>query len=247
MRLGGYGVKAQDRIVLALDVDKPKHALKLVEELRDYVGAFKVGMQLFNSAGPQIVTEINKLGGKVFVDLKLHDIPNTVGAAGRVLTRLNCYMFNVHAAGGREMMKKLSSEVVAEAKSAGIDVPLTLAVTVLTSISQQELENDMFVKGMSVEDLVVSWALMAKESGISGVVCSPREIQAIRAACGQDFKIVTPGIRPSWAAKNDQKRITTPSEAIKLGADHIVIGRPITAAENYVEAAKRIIDELEAI
>lgn len=240
-------MKAKERIVLALDVDTKEKALELVNDLKDYVGVFKVGMQLFNSAGPKIVEEINQLGGKVFVDLKLHDIPNTVSAAGKVLTRLNCYMFNVHAAGGREMMKKTADEVAAEALKLGINNPITLAVTVLTSISQSELENDMFIKDMKIEELVVNWALMAKESGINGVVCSPQEITAIRRACGSDFKIVTPGIRPAWAAKNDQKRITTPREAIQLGADYIVIGRPITAADDPIEAAQKIIEELEAI
>lgn len=240
-------MKAKERIVLALDVDTKEKALELVNDLKDYVGVFKVGMQLFNSAGPKIVEEINQLGGKVFVDLKLHDIPNTVSAAGKVLTRLNCYMFNVHAAGGREMMKKTADEVAAEALKLGINNPITIAVTVLTSISQSELENDMFIKDMKIEELVVNWALMAKESGINGVVCSPQEITAIRRACGSDFKIVTPGIRPAWAAKNDQKRITTPREAIELGADYIVIGRPITAADDPIEAAQKIIEELEAI
>lgn len=240
-------MKAQDRIVLALDVDTEERALQLVKDLKDYVGVFKVGMQLFNSIGPRIVENINELGGQVFVDLKLHDIPNTVSAAGRVLTRLNCYMLNVHAAGGREMMKKLTEEVAAEAARQGIKTPLTLAVTVLTSISQPELEKDMFIKDIKLEELVVNWALMAKESGISGVVCSPQEIKAIREACGADFKIVTPGIRPAWSEKNDQKRITTPSKAIALGADYIVIGRPITGAADPVEAAHKIIQELEAM
>ncbi len=240
-------MQAKDRIVLALDVDTPEKALSLVKDLKDYVGVFKVGMQLFNSVGPRIVNDINALGGRVFVDLKLHDIPNTVGAAGRVLTRLNCYMFNVHAAGGREMMKKLSTEVAAAAQEQGIEIPLTLAVTVLTSISQSDLERDMFIKDMQVEDLVVNWALLAKESGLDGVVCSPQEIRAIRQACGDDFKIVTPGIRPAWSEKNDQKRITTPSDAIKLGADYIVIGRPITADGNPVKAAQKIIQELEEL
>ncbi len=238
-------MQAIDRIILALDVDTETRALHLVDKLKDHVGAFKVGMQLFNSAGPQIVEKINSLGGKVFVDLKLHDIPNTVGAAGRVLTRLKAHMFNVHAAGGRAMMSKLSSEVSKEAENLGIIPPLTLAVTVLTSISQQDLENDMFIRGMKIEELVANWALMAKESQLSGVVCSPREIEAIRGVCGSDFIIVTPGIRPTWASQDDQKRFTTPKEAIQLGADYIVIGRPIRAAQNPVEAASRIIEELE--
>lgn len=238
-------MEARDRIVLALDVDSREKALSLVKELAGHVGVFKVGMQLFNSTGPSIVREINALGGRVFVDLKFHDIPNTVAAAGRVMTRLGCYMFNVHAAGGREMMQALVQDVRTEAQKLGTEEPLTLAVTVLTSINQDQLENDMFVKDMEVKDLVVKWALMAKESGISGVVCSPQEITAIRQACGPDFKIVTPGIRPAWSEANDQKRITTPRQALDMGADYMVIGRPIVKADSPSAAAQKIINELE--
>lgn len=239
-------MQAKERIILALDVDSRQQALSLVKELAPYVGMFKVGMELFNSTGPAIISAINDCGGRVFVDLKLHDIPNTVASAGRVLTRLNCAMFNVHAAGGRAMMTALSREVRLEAERLGVAVPITLAVTVLTSISQPELEKDMLISGLSVEEVVVNWALAAKECGIAGVVCSPHEIAAIRRACGADFKIVSPGIRPAWSEAHDQKRITTPAQAVELGADYIVIGRPITAASDRVAAAQRIIEELEA-
>lgn len=238
---------AKERIVLALDVDTPDEALKLVKKLHQNVGIFKVGMQLYNNEGPDIVKKINDIGGKVFVDLKFHDIPNTVAAAGRIMTRLNCCMFNVHAAGGREMMRRLNEAVQSEATDLGTASPLILAVTVLTSISQNEMENDMCVYGMKVEELVVKWALMAKECGMSGVVCSPHEIVAIRDACGPDFIIVTPGIRPAWSATNDQKRITTPAEALRLGADYMVIGRPITKADNPQKAVEMIISELEGV
>jgi orotidine-5'-phosphate decarboxylase len=238
-------LQAQERIILALDVGSREQALALVKDLAPHVGVFKVGMQLFNSCGPSIVEEINQLGGRVFLDLKFHDIPNTVAAAGRVITRLNCFMFNVHAAGGREMMRQVVEEVKNEAKKLAVAAPLSLAVTVLTSISQEELEEEIGVKGMKLKDLVVKWALMAKECGISGVVSSPQEIEAIRAACGPEFKIVTPGIRPAWSEKNDQKRITTPGQALQMGADFMVIGRPITQAANPVEAALKIIGELE--
>lgn len=239
-------MQAKDRIILALDVDSQDKAIKLVEDLKDYIGVFKVGMQLFNAVGPGIVKMINDRGAKVFVDLKFHDIPNTVAAAGTVMTGLNCYMFNIHAAGGREMMSELAAAVRKEAANRQVNIPLILAVTVLTSISQQELEADMFVSGLEIKELVVKWALMAKESGMSGVVCSPQEITAIRKACGNDFVIVTPGIRPEWAKTNDQKRITTPRQALDLGADYMVIGRPITSAQVPEEAAKKIIEELEA-
>jgi orotidine-5'-phosphate decarboxylase len=144
------------------------------------------------------------------------------------------------------MMTALSREVRLEAERLGVAVPITLAVTVLTSISQPELEKDMLISGLSVEEVVVNWALAAKECGIAGVVCSPHEIAAIRRACGADFKIVSPGIRPAWSEAHDQKRITTPAQAVELGADYIVIGRPITAASDRVAAAQKIIEELEA-
>ncbi|MGI6452044.1 MAG: orotidine-5'-phosphate decarboxylase [Syntrophomonadaceae bacterium] len=239
-------MQAQERIILALDVDSAEQAIRLVQDLSGHVGAFKVGMQLYNSTGPDIIRRINDLGGKVFIDLKFHDIPNTVAAAARVITRHNCFMFNVHAAGGREMLKAAARAVEEEAAKLGIEVPVVLAVTVLTSISQQELESEMCISGIPIEDLTVKWALMSKECGISGVVCSPREIKAIRNACGKEFTIVTPGIRPSWSAKNDQKRITTPREAVDLGADYIVIGRPITGSPEPRQAADMIIEELEA-
>lgn len=235
----------KDRIVLALDVDTHAEAIELVKDLTPYVGVFKIGMQLYNSIGPSIVEEVNALGGRVFVDLKFHDIPNTVGAAGKVLTRLNSFMFNVHAAGGREMMQKAAADAQSEADRLGIIPPTILAVTVLTSISDKQLQEEMHVDSMNVKELAVKWAVMAKESGLNGVVCSPQEITAIRAACGPDFKIVTPGIRPRWSEANDQKRITTPRDALDLGADYMVIGRPITKADDRRAAAMRIIEELE--
>ncbi|MGR6835672.1 orotidine-5'-phosphate decarboxylase [Syntrophomonas erecta] len=238
-------MQARDRIIVALDVDGEREALKLVEQLSGMIGAYKIGMQLYNSSGPGIVERIQNLGGKVFVDLKFHDIPNTVAAAARVMTRLRCFMFNVHAAGGREMMDRAASAVAEESEKLHTKPPLTLAVTVLTSISQLELEKDMLISGLQLEEVVGRWAAMAKESGINGVVCSPREISIIRQTCGNDFLIVTPGIRPAWAETNDQKRITTPRQALDLGADYMVIGRPITAANDPREAAQKIIDELE--
>jgi orotidine-5'-phosphate decarboxylase len=235
----------QDRIILALDVDTHAEAIDLVKDLTPYVGVFKIGMQLYNSLGPSIVEEVNALGGKVFVDLKFHDIPNTVGAAGKVLTRMNSFMFNVHAAGGREMMQKVAVDAQGEAARLGIVPPTILAVTVLTSISDKQLQEEMYVSGLNVKQLAVKWAVMAKESGLNGVVCSPQEITAIRAACGPDFKIVTPGIRPRWSEANDQKRVTSPRDALELGADYMVIGRPITKADDRRAAAMKIIEELE--
>lgn len=239
-------MQAKERIILALDVDTAEEALGLVGKLSQHVGVFKIGMQLYNGTGPEVIERVHDLGGKVFLDLKLHDIPNTVASAAKVLTRLNTFMFNVHAAGGREMMSQAAQASQAQADRLGVTAPLLLAVTVLTSISQKELAEDMFITGLSVEQLVVKWALMAQESGLAGVVCSPQEISPIRQACGPDFKIVTPGIRPLWSAANDQKRITTPRQALDQGADFMVIGRPIVQADDPVAAAQRIIAELEA-
>ncbi|HBQ85530.1 MAG TPA: orotidine-5'-phosphate decarboxylase [Syntrophomonas sp.] len=238
-------MNAYERIILALDVDTEQQALDLVEKLAPHVGAFKVGMQLFNSAGPGIVGKINDLGGKVFADLKFHDIPNTVGAAGRVMTRLNVFMFNVHAAGGKEMLQTVVKEVQNEASRLNRKPPLVIAVTVLTSIAQEQLAQELLIPDLKVEDVVVRWAQMAEQTGIDGVVCSPKEINAIRSACRPEFKIITPGIRPAWSEANDQKRITTPRAALDMGADYMVIGRPITKAPDPVAAAQRIIEELE--
>lgn len=238
-------MQAKEKIILALDVNSLEKALTLVKELKDHVGLFKVGMELYYSTGPDIVKRINDLGGKVFVDLKLHDIPNTASGASRVLTGLNCAMFNVHAAGGFEMMQKAKEESIAEAKALGIEPPVFLAVTVLTSIAQKQLEEEMMVSGLSVQDLVVKWAKLAQKAGMDGVVCSPQEITLIKEACGADFKTVTPGIRPAWSEAGDQKRITTPRQALEMGTDYMVIGRPITKADSPKEAAIKIIEELE--
>ena len=238
-------MQAKEKIILALDVDHQEKALDLVSELKDHVGMFKVGMELYYSTGPEIVNRINELGGKVFVDLKLHDIPNTTGGAGRSLTRLNCAMFNVHAAGGFEMMQRTKADSVDEAVKRGFAPPILLAVTVLTSIAQQQLQKEMMVKDLAVADLVVKWALLAQKAGLDGVVSSPQEIELIRAACGPDFIIVTPGIRPAWSEAGDQKRITTPRQALDKGTDYMVIGRPITKADDRKAAALKIIEELE--
>ncbi|PKM81697.1 MAG: orotidine-5'-phosphate decarboxylase [Firmicutes bacterium HGW-Firmicutes-14] len=235
---------ARERLIIALDVDTLKEAEILVSRLQDHVGVFKVGMQLFNSEGPEVVRRIHRLGGKVFLDLKLHDIPNTVGQAAAVLTRHRVFMYNVHIAGGAEMMKKAVEKTVKEAGEAGLPRPLVIGVTVLTSINREILNNEIGIK-TGVEEQVVKWAKLARESGLNGVVASPMEIGAIREACGRDFVIVTPGVRPAWAAVNDQKRVMTPREAVEAGASYLVVGRPITGAADPVDAARRIVDEME--
>lgn len=244
---GDYGtllVNAKDRIILALDVDTQEEALSLADRLSGHVGAFKVSLRLFSTAGPQIVSRLQEMG-QVFIDLKLHDIPSTVAAAGRALTRLGCSMLTAHAAGGAVMLKELVSAVSDESRKSGMPAPTVLAVTVLTSINQRQLEEDMLISNMLVRDAAMRFANRAQSAKVGGVVCSASEIAAVRATCGQDFKIVTSGIRPTWHGSNDQKRIDTPYEAIKRGADYVVIGRPITRAPHPVAAAQTIAEEIE--
>ena len=236
---------AKDRLIVALDVDTIEEAEQLVAQLRDYTGVFKVGMQLYNSEGPEVLRRLHKLGGKIFLDLKLHDIPNTVGQAGAVLTRQRVFMYNVHTAGGREMMQRAAQATAKEAAALGIPEPLVIGVTVLTSINQNTLEQELGIN-RSIREQVVKWALLAREAGLKGVVASPQEITAIREACGPDFVIITPGVRPAWAAVNDQKRVMTPGEAMRAGASYLVVGRPITAAADPAEAAQKILAEMEA-
>jgi len=238
------GLSARERLVLALDVDDFSSAENLVGLLKDYVGVFKVGSQLFTSEGTKIIDMITKAKARVFLDLKFHDIPNTVKGAAESATKLGVYMFNVHASGGYEMMKAAADAAIETSIKLGIKKPLILGVTVLTSINQEILEKEVGVN-KAVKEHVVHLAKLAKSAGLDGVVASPHEIKDIRDACGKNFIILTPGIRPAGEELNDQKRIMTPKQALEQGADFIVIGRPIRNAENPVEAAKNIIKEME--
>ncbi len=235
---------AKERLVLALDVDDFKKAEELVGKLSDYVGVFKVGSQLFTAEGAKVVNMINERGGRVFLDLKFHDIPNTVVRATEVATKLGVHIFNVHASGGYEMMKAAAEAAAKTSQDICISKPLILGVTLLTSINQEILEKEIGIKKRLGEQ-VVHLAKLAKAAGLDGVVASSWEIKEIREACGEDFVILTPGIRPAGKSSDDQKRIMTPREAIKLGADFLVIGRPIRNASNPVEAAKEILREME--
>ncbi|MBU4314766.1 MAG: orotidine-5'-phosphate decarboxylase [Actinobacteria bacterium] len=237
-------LSAKERLVLALDVDDFKKAEELVGELSDYVGVFKVGSQLFTAEGAKVVDMVNKKGGKVFLDLKFHDIPNTVARAAEVATKLGVYIFNVHTSGGYEMMKAAAEASKKISLSLGIRKPIILGVTLLTSINQEILEKEIGIKKRLGEQ-VVHLAKLAKTAGLDGVVASSWEIKEIRKDCGEDFVILTPGIRPAGKSSDDQKRVMTPREAIKLGADFLVIGRPIRNAANPVEAAKEILREIE--
>ena len=235
---------AKERLVLALDVDDFKKADELVDKLSNYVGVFKIGSQLFTAEGAKVVNMVNERGGKVFLDLKFHDIPNTVARAAEVATKLGVYIFNVHTSGGYEMMRAAAEASEKISLALGVRKPLILGVTLLTSINQEILEKEIGVK-KKLEEQVVHLAKLAKAAGLDGVVASSWEIREIRKACGEDFVILTPGIRPAGKSSDDQKRIMTPREAKKLGADFLVIGRPIRNASNPVGAAKEILREME--
>ncbi len=227
----------RERLIVALDVDSLEQARHLVRLLAGEVGMFKIGKQLFTHAGPQAVRLIEDLGGEVFLDLKFHDIPNTVAKAAIEATRLGVKMFNVHASGSLEMMVTTVKEVERVCRQEKRRRPIMLAVTVLTSLNQDDLKR--------VADQVVRLALLTQEAGMDGVVASPQEVADIRAACGRGFIIVTPGIRPADSGRNDQQRIMTPADAVRAGVDYIVVGRPIVEAENPLSAARSIVAEME--
>lgn len=237
-------MQAKEKIIVALDVPNLSAGEELVRRLLPHVGMFKVGLELYTAAGPAAIHMIKEHGGKVFADLKLHDIPNTVAGAARALVRLGVDMLNVHAAGGRKMLCTAAAAVREEATALGRPAPLLIAVTVLTSLDGDALRNEVGIE-REVEDQVVRWARLTQEAGLDGVVASPREIQAIRRACGPDFLIVTPGVRPAGADPGDQSRIMTPREALRQGASYLVIGRPITAAPDPAAAARAIGEEME--
>jgi len=237
-------LKAKDRIIVALDVSDFEKARELVQVLGQDIGYFKVGMELFYSAGPGVIDMIKEAGGRVFLDLKMHDIPNTVAQGARAVARYGADMINVHAAGGREMMSRTAEALVDLERETGRPRPLLIAVTVLTSLDQAAAKEEVGLE-RTIGEQVKLWARLAQESGLDGVVASPQELPVIREACGQEFVTVIPGVRPAWAEKNDQKRIMTPKEAVEAGASYLVIGRPITQAEDPQEAAAKIIQEIE--
>ena len=236
---------ADNRLIVALDFHTLEDVKTLVEELGDSVSYYKVGIELFYSAGPQVITYLKEKNKNIFLDLKLHDIPNTVGEGLCSLMRLGADIVNVHASGGFTMMKTAAEKLHALAEKQGVPCPKIIAVTILTSIN----EEDWAGLGMECEirQQVVRLAKLTKEAGLDGVVASPQEASAIREACGPDFMIVTPGVRPAGAAINDQSRIATPASALTNGASHLVVGRPIRAAEDPKAEALAIIKEMESV
>jgi len=233
-----------NKLIVALDVDNTQKAREILSALRGIAGMFKVGMQLFTAAGPALVREIISSGERVFLDLKYHDIPNTVALAGVEATRLGVSMFNIHAAGGSEMMRRTADSVTECAAVEGLSRPLVIGVTILTSADENTVAEVGF--GLTPAELVPRLALLAEASGMDGVVASPREVSIVRAAVKKpNFVVLTPGVRPQGAALFDQRRVTTPREAILAGADYIVVGRPILDAPDPAAAAQQILDELE--
>ncbi len=237
-------LSARDRLILALDVDSESEALGLVAELRDSVGMFKVGLQLFTVCGPDIVRKIIGMGGRVFLDLKYHDIPNTVAKASAEAVKLGVSLFNLHALGGLEMMKAAIVSAQETAEKFNLPMPRVLAVTVLTSMDEKSLRRELKIT-RSLQREVCHLARLAQRAGMHGVVASPQEITMLRRAIRGDFVVLTPGVRPEGAGTDDQKRTMIPSEAVAAGTDYIVIGRPILKAKDRREAVRKIIEEIE--
>jgi orotidine-5'-phosphate decarboxylase len=230
------------RLIVALDVDSAAKARQLADTLRGSVGAFKIGSRLFTAEGPAFVRELTSRGDRVFLDLKFHDIPNTVAGAVDAATRFGVWMLNVHAAGGRDMMRAARDAADAASAQAGVGRPIVIAVTVLTSLSAEALRET----GVPREPLhqVGHLARLTQAAGLDGVVASPLETSAVREACGQDFAIVTPGIRGPQDARGDQTRTLSPREAVAAGASYLVVGRPIIGAPDPRRAAEEIVRDL---
>jgi len=236
-------IKPADRIIIALDVDTRFEALELVRKLKGKVGLFKMGSQLFTAEGPELVREIAGLGERVFLDLKYHDIPNTVVKAVLAAARLGVSMLTLHAMGGKGMMSAVA-QALNDSNRDGL-TPLTLAVTVLTSLGDQDLK-EIGCRSASREQ-VLRLTDLAQQSGMDGIVASPAELPALRERFGNSLTWVTPGIRPSGKDTNDQIRIATPLAAVQAGADYLVIGRPVTASHDPVQSLESILGELSQL
>jgi orotidine-5'-phosphate decarboxylase len=234
---------AKNKLIVALDVETAREALNLFSALKDVAGMFKIGSQLFTASGPGLVREIASAGGRVFLDLKFHDIPNTVAAAGVEAARLGVSIFDVHACGGSEMMRRTAETVAETSEREGINRPLIIGITVLTSSDDSTLLETGFSSGTSEQ--AERMARLANTSGLDGVVASPHEVKLARETVKRsNFVIVTPGVRRAVVANDDQRRVMTPAEAVRAGADYLVVGRPILKASDPALAAQQIIEEM---
>ncbi len=231
------------RLIIALDFAELPPALALAKRIGPRVGMVKAGLELFNSAGPEAITSLRELGFRVFYDSKFHDIPNTVAGAAAAAGRLGVTMLNVHALGGRAMMEAARDGACRGASEAGFSRPLVIAVTILTSLQESDLREEVGLPE-SPREAARRLAVVAREAGLDGVVCSAAEVQDIKHTCGREFLAVTPGIRPKWAPVGDQARLATPEQALAAGADYLVIGRPITRAADPAEALARMLEEM---
>jgi len=237
--------RCRDKLIFALDLGEDlDEAVRWADLLKDHVGMFKVGKEAFIRFGPRIVSSIRERGGNVFLDLKFHDIPNTVAMASQAAIKLGISMFNIHALGGREMMERAVDSVNKTASILGVTPPVLLAVTVLTSLNDSDIKEIGF--GCTTGELVLKLAVSARDAGVSGVVASAQDVGPIRKECGRDFIVVTPGIRllDNNVAGDDQKRVLTPRDAITMGADYIVVGRPIRLADDPVAVADSITEDI---
>ncbi|MFK4785314.1 orotidine-5'-phosphate decarboxylase [Fusobacterium sp. MFO224] len=232
-------MNTKDKLIIALDFPTAEKAVELVEKLGDEATFYKVGLELFLNSKGKIIEYLNDKNKKIFLDLKFHDIPNTTAMASVFAAKKDVFMFNVHATGGKKMMTKVVEEVRKINNSS-----LLIAVTILTSFSEEEIK-ETFKTEANIQELAMNLAKLTKESGMDGIVCSPWEASSIKKSLGKDFKTVCPGVRPLWAATNDQKRIMTPKKAILNGCDFLVVGRPITKNENPVKAVQLILEEMK--
>jgi orotidine-5'-phosphate decarboxylase len=235
-------LRAANPIIFALDVGSLDEVQRFVEELKDWVWGFKIGKELFTWMGPKVVDLIQEKGGKVFLDLKYHDIPATVARASAMATRLRVSMFNLHALGGLEMMRVAVEASREVAHKEGLSSPLILGVTVLTSLREGDLTQVGITKPL--EEEVILLASLAQKAGIDGVVASPLEIKSLREACGEDMVIVTPGVRPHKRPRHDQARVMTPRQAVDAGANYVVIGRSIRDATDPLKTTQDILREI---
>ncbi|WP_138497730.1 orotidine-5'-phosphate decarboxylase [Nostoc sp. PA-18-2419] len=241
----GSGQSAQQRVIVALDMPDEKSAIALVELLEE-VTFWKVGLELFTSTGPKILEILKSKQKRIFLDLKFHDIPNTVAGACRVAANYGVDLLTIHATCGVEALKAATEAVHQGAAQAGLKPSKLIAISLLTSISGRQLAFDLKIP-LELPEYALEMALMAQEAGLDGAVCSPQEVAQLRQTCGDNFLLVCPGVRPTWADKADQKRSLTPAQAMIAGADYLVIGRPITTAADPELAWKRICEDLSAI